>query len=175
MKWLLYSLVFCSSLVLYGCRRELPASARDILRSQAVADLKLFLPSDATPLAETNEMEMRFGTWASYGVPGNTGKALLSFGENQWLYLRSHSEHLPDEVGDLCVAVDQGGTLYQLSAHVCGGIRFADTNSDEFAQSTKDFMSRFVPWPDASKTWHKMEASPTNGSMVASQARHHDP
>jgi len=107
-------------------------------------------------------MEMRFGTWASYGVPGNIGTGLLSFGESQWLYLLSHSEHLPDGIGDISVAADQDGRLYQLDAHVCGGILFVDTNSSEFAQSTEDFMARFVPWPDSSKTWQTMEEPPTS-------------
>lgn len=146
-----------TALFLAGCTSEKPRpSPRVAWQNQAIQRLEGFAPGPETPRAESRIVSIQDTESATYSIAGNLGEALLAFDDSQWLHVLTHSNHIDGEIGDILVAVDQDGVYYNLDAHICGSIRFVAPGQTSFATSTEDFFARFVPWPDRTKTWHRI-------------------
>jgi len=81
-----------------------------------------------------------------------TKSGLLRMGTSNWVYVVSNSSHERPEVGDIVLAIDSQGRIYQHDGHVCGGIinfRSVDldvpaTSDDFFLKFTDDVAE--LPW-----------------------------
>ena len=108
---------------------------------QTLNMLKAFEPGSDSPLSEVGEHTYSLRgskrQCTSYGIRGNLGEAYIPFSSNDWVYIRVHSHHRHDRLTDLSLAIDARGNVYKNFGHVCGGIRFANTN--EYSDVMKAF------------------------------------
>ena len=111
-----------------------------------VSGLRDFTPQENSPSAEIMEsgyIQKKYdGDSDIFGIPNNAGSALIRFPDG-WLYIVTHSTHLNEDIGDICLAIDDTAHIYENDGHVCGGIRFQSTNDSSPAKSASDFVSRY--------------------------------
>jgi len=129
------SLVFVA-----GCAAEVrdsTALSREAWMWENVLRLRELSP---TPQTRTVEFGVATGSWVmSYYVKD---EGLLRIDDKEWVYIVTHSSHAGEYIGDISLAIDNRGQLYENAGHVCGGIDFG-SKSAEAAKTSDDFFHRF--------------------------------
>ena len=147
-----YLLVLISSVVLAsGCAhlREYPSALRGVetreeWKSKAVLYLHDFKPSHWTPRAKVSRAA---DGYIYYGI---RCQGIIHVGDDGWLYILTHSFHQDEYahakgntnsyIGDITLAVDHNGRLYENKAHPCSGI-LIDPTSERAFQTVDEIIS----------------------------------
>ena len=120
---------------LFGCAtRHIDPTAREVQDAWVAATVQKL--QSFRPSPETRRVELGYSD--AYGIPGNEGSALIEFGANGWVYVLTHSSHNDERIGDISIAIDNTGALWENLGHVCGGIRFGGRDGGG-AKSPEEF------------------------------------
>ena len=103
--------------------------------------LKVFNPDKNTSVIQSREVDIEDFYQLSYRITSDEG--FIVFGNGDWVYLRVHSSHEKEEIGDISMAIDNWGKLYLNLGHVCGGIIHYVTHKKLKVQSVDDFIQNF--------------------------------
>lgn len=113
---------------------------RNALIAQMTNTLARFVPDSGT-----KRVVVRFH--ADEGIKGASyrvvGDGLIEMGTGGWVYIRLSSSHDHPEAGDIILAVDDQGRMYENKAHVCGRIVHFAAIEKESAADPDDFFTRF--------------------------------
>lgn len=118
-------------------------------KEETISYLKAISPTNTTRMAE---IQIRGAAQVLRYYIENEG--LIKFGTNGWVYLKMHSSCYPTakgSVGDIVLAIDQDGNLYQNDGHVCDGILLVSVTGKEF-QSIQEFLNTQV----VKEKWRKL-------------------
>ena len=115
-------------------------------RQQWIKDVSSWLRQDSIidkgPLLELTKRPYGNQHYHSCKVKEEGG--LLEFNNGSWLYMVCHSSHEDDRIGDITLAIDKKGRLYQNLGHICGGIiHFISEPGQPKPSSSKDFIRDF--------------------------------
>ncbi len=83
-------------------------------------------------------------------------EGLINLPEREWIYIITSSAHDNPETGDISLAIDRHGRLYQNNGHVCGGIITFETDKIKKVKSSRQFFKHFVSDTDGEK-WKKIK------------------
>ncbi len=128
------------------CRISTAAEGIDGKRQQwkkeAILYLHTITPSNATRMAE---IQIRGeAKTLRYKV---VDEGLIKIGTNGWAYLKINSGCDTDRekaaLGDMILAIDQDGNLYENDGHGCGGLLLISSTGKEF-QTVQEFLSTLV-------------------------------
>jgi hypothetical protein len=122
--------------------------------TNATAQLRTKKPGDGgtqTPIFDLKHFELnQLGCKISHNT-------YLLIGEDNWIYFTLHSAHDNPLVGDIVLAVDQDGNIYQSNAHVCFGTSGFRSEGLEVPVSSKDFFARFYSNDPDKHRWEKLD------------------
>lgn len=83
-------------------------------------------------------------------------EGLIKISATEWIYLKAHSadKDRPGQpkIGDMVLAIDQDGNLYQNDGHVCGGVQLRSRTGREF-EGLEDFLETRV----FQETWRALK------------------
>lgn len=77
----------------------------------------------------------------------------VKIGDTNWVYFVLHSAHRDPEIGDLALAIDQDGSVFECKAHVCGSTSGFITDSLEMPLTSKDFFKLFYSDDPSKSHW----------------------
>jgi hypothetical protein len=103
--------------------------------------LKDFNPDKNTSVIQSREVDIEDFYQFSYRIISEEG--FIEFENGDWIYLRIHSSHEEEEIGDISLAIDNWGKMYFNQGHVCGGIIHYVTHKKLKVQSVDDFIQNF--------------------------------
>jgi len=110
---------------------------REAWIQKTIVMLKGFSPSPDYPRVEP-----------SVGLDGAIysvkGTAFISFPNDDWIYMTTHSIHQADIPGDFSLAIDNQGNVYANKGHVCGGIQFIVKG--KAPQTAEEFFMNSAAW-----------------------------
>ncbi len=92
--------------------------AREKWKSEAISFLKTASPADFSNEIEFYESNRGYDAVLAFIVPGS---AYVRFSEGEWVCIVAHSAHDNASIGDMVLAIDHCGAIYQIDTHVCGG------------------------------------------------------
>ena len=69
---------------------------------------------------------------------------LICFDSGDWVYIKLHSSHDNESIGDIAIALDNDGDLFINSGHVCGGLTSFECLGDTIYTSAKEFFKYFT-------------------------------
>jgi len=132
---------------------------REKWKSEAIAYLQRISPTNTPKMAEIRIVGRSYILRYEMEDEG-----LIRLGTNGWVYLKMHSSDDEDntDIGDIVLAIDQDGNLYQNNGHVCGGIILKSTTGKEF-QDIDEFLKTLV----FKKEWKRLKKAPATGSSPA--------
>ncbi len=117
------------------------AESRMLKKNEIIQSLRSFRPNEQAVVVELTEKEIDQSVKQSVRI---IGEGFLQISNTDWIYFISTSSHTDANAGDMTLAIDQSGNVYQNDGHVCGGIVHFQTferqkprNSDQFFQLFK--------------------------------------
>lgn len=111
------------------------AERRDWLKTTK-QKLRQFQPAAETPRAIIKPYTFDLFYWIEH-------EGLIEFENDEWLYIVTHSSHAKDNVGNVILAIDHAGNLYENQAHVCGKISVYAADGKAF-ERVSDFIDARV-------------------------------
>jgi hypothetical protein len=84
------------------------------------------------------------------------GDGYIRFENGDWLFLRSTSSHLNEQVGDITLAIDNRGEIFINEGHVCGGIIHFITHEKKAVKAASDFIQHFMSDTD-DQYWSRLD------------------
>ncbi len=128
---------------------EINDEARNAWIRQKALDLKSYQPG-----SDQHEIPWQQSYRVDAYVTGCrvSKSGILRMGTSEWVYVETSSSHDQPEVGDVIIAIDSKGNLYQHHGHVCGGIINFRSTDTEIPSSSEDFFRKFtddvqeMPW-----------------------------
>jgi hypothetical protein len=84
------------------------------------------------------------------------GAGLLVLPGKNRIYFLTSSSHDNPETGDITLAIDQPGRIYQNNGHVCGGIITFETGEIKKLKNSKQFFRHFVSDTDG-EGWRRID------------------
>jgi hypothetical protein len=98
----------------------------DEARSNWIAEAETYLQSIVNPEDVGNKIEFYESNRMEDAVLAFRidGQGYVRFGENDWVCIVTHSSHTDGAIGDVILARDQPGVIYEIKGHVCGGSVF---------------------------------------------------
>jgi len=129
---------------------------------KTILQLRSFQPAPETPRVQFKRITYREGPNTPL-IDGDgmrtsliDGDGLVFFSTNEWLYMVVHSWHSPGWVGDICLAIDNNGCLYQNDGHPCRAIRF-ESESSTAPQSVREFVTCFHADMSKDELWRELK------------------
>ncbi|KAF0129833.1 MAG: hypothetical protein FD155_2077 [Bacteroidetes bacterium] len=120
---------------------KLDYKQREIKKNEIIQTLKAFKPNDQTAVLELKETEIDYQTIKkSIRV---IGEGFLQLNEATWIYFVSFSSHKDANIGDMTLAIDNIGNMYQNDGHVCGGIIHFETFDRSAIKNPEHFFHLF--------------------------------
>jgi len=119
-------------------------------KSETIQQLQNFQPAESTTLAEIHISKTSKTLRYELEQAG-----LIRLGTNGWVYIKMHSadnEQNP-EIGDISLAIDHTGSLYQNDGHVCGGITLKSSTGNTFKSIDELLEVRIM-----NQSWRKIAA-----------------
>jgi hypothetical protein len=161
MRLLPAGLLLCLLLAGTATAQEDPVK-RAAWRDGAITKLKSVVPTNTTPRAEIQIKSN--GKVLRYFIEQ---EALIDFGTNGWIYIKIHSEDWgtkdAEKIGDLALAVDHNGTLYETDADTCGGLIIKSPTAKEFV-SLPEFLGALI---SRRHKWREVQESGVGGSSIS--------
>jgi hypothetical protein len=119
---------------------------------ESVSELGKFIPDSSVKLIAPYLIDQEDAKKLYFKV---NKEGMIKLENGDWIYIITHSGHENEEIGDLCLAIDNKKDVYINESHVCGGvIRFESSGLTEL-KSTDDFFLNFESDTD-SKRWDKL-------------------
>jgi hypothetical protein len=84
------------------------------------------------------------------------GTGLLDLPGKNRIYILTSSSHDLPEVGDISLAMDRHGRIYQNNGHVCGGIITFETEKIKKVKNSREFFRYFVSDTDG-EGWKRID------------------
>ncbi len=80
----------------------------------------------------------------------SNSEGILRFSDGGWVYVVAHSFHANSKIGDVVLAIDHNGTLYESAGHVCSQVMI-EPPSRSGIKTLADFLSstcgpQKAPW-----------------------------
>lgn len=132
------------------------AAARAIAVESMIHELRRFAPTEATPRVEVVLHEASVNRRAVYRI---WGEGWIDMGGNGWVFIRVASSHDDPHVGDVILAIDDRGRIFENASHVCSTVAHFTSTEKLAAGNPDDFFGRFAadvtrePWlPRLSET-----------------------
>jgi len=104
------------------------------------------MPPNLLGIGETSKLSFRI-----------FNKTLIRLKNGEWIYFVAHSTHDDEEIGDLCLAVNNEHRFYISESHVCGNVMHFESERILELTNTSDFFEYFVGDTDA-KGWNKLSS-----------------
>ena len=113
---------------------------RRVKIEQMMAELRSFQPAGETPRVEPVIYDSSETRGAGYRI---LGEGLIDMRTNGWVFIRLKSAHDQPAVGDVMLAIDHQGLIYENSDHVCGQVAHFESVEKMAASDPEDFFARF--------------------------------
>jgi hypothetical protein len=146
MKWMIhFSLIVLGLALAPAPRAEEDQAAIDPQkRGPAVAAmvdaLRAFQPTGEIRRVPVSINAASENRGAVYRVRGN---GLVDTSTNGWVYLMLRSSHADPAVGDIILAIDNRGRVFETQGHVCGTVAHFVSAEKRAAEDPDDFFHRF--------------------------------
>ena len=108
---------------------------------KVAARLRTFVPAEDTPRAELTLDEDSDYRAASYVI---RGEGLVETSDGGWVYISTLSSHKDPQSGNLILAIDGSGRLFENDGHVCGEETLFESIESRAAADPDDFFARFI-------------------------------
>jgi hypothetical protein len=115
---------------------------------QMVLDLTNFFPDRFTDSLIFKEVKSENGNKHSIRL---IEKGILRLSTADWIYFLSSSSHNNPEIGDITLAIDSKGNIFQNNGHVCGGIIHFETTKNGIPTNSEAFFKFFESDTDGVK------------------------
>lgn len=125
---------------------------RDSFIQTAIIHLKQF--TSDTIIQQLLLEEVSFEDYFRLKVRIN-GTGLLILPAKNRIYFSTSSSHDNPETGDITLALDQSGNIYQNNGHVCGGIISFETGDISKLRNSRQFFRYFVSDTDG-EGWYRI-------------------
>jgi hypothetical protein len=129
--------------MIYGQHHDnhkLDLKKRELKKNEIISSLKAFQPNTETPILELKETDIDQSIKKSIRI---SGEGFLQLNETNWIYFISSSSHSDASIGDMTLAIDQLGNIYQNDGHVCGGIVHFQTFERSKIKNSAQFFQLF--------------------------------
>ena len=132
-------------------QNRIDAEKRTAGIEQMVLDLKKISVDETTESLIFKEIKLENGSKYSIRL---IEKGFLRLSNNDWIYFLSSSSHKNPAVGDITLAIDCRGIIFQNNGHVCGGIIHFETYKTGIPRSSDEFFEYYESDTDGIK-WEK--------------------
>ncbi len=120
---------------------------------QMVKELKNILPDETHESLSFEKIRQENGIKYSIRL---FEKGFLRLSGTDWIYFLSSSAHNNPDVGDITLAIDSKGKIFENSGHVCGGIIHFETVKIGVPATSNDFFEFYESDTDGVK-WKKLD------------------
>jgi hypothetical protein len=132
-------------------QNRIDAEKRAASIEQMILDLKKISPDETTESLIFKEIKLENGSKYSIRL---IEKGFLRLSNTDWIYFLSSSSHKNPEVGDITLAIDSKGIIFQNNGHVCGGIIHFETYKTGIPESSDAFFEYYESDTDGIR-WEK--------------------